>query len=132
MNDIQEWNPTVFQFFDSLTEASLEHKVALKKMQTAIEENLDKFDKEEDNYKSFLKKTFRSIQKKHQDIEDNSKDQRKIMMKYHEMSKKQTTREALSVLTDLKTIQNLTLKQVTIVVARLQETRDFLEKIISE
>lgn len=101
-------------------------------MQTAIEENLDKFDKEEDNYKSFLKKTFRSIQKKHQDIEDNSKDQRKIMMKYHEMSKKQTTREALSVLTDLKTIQNLTLKQVTIVVARLQETRDFLEKIISE
>lgn len=103
-------------------------------MQGAIEENLDKFDKEEENYKSFLKKTFRSIQKKLQDIEDLSKDQRKIMMKYHEMSKKAAmpSREALSVLTDLKTIQNMTLKQIAIIVARLTETKDFLDKIMSE
>lgn len=90
LNDIQEWNPTIFQFFDSLTEANLEHKVALKKMQGSIEEVMNKFEKEEDNYKGFLKKTFKSIQRKLHDIEDNSKDQRKIMMKYHEMGKKPT------------------------------------------
>lgn len=36
--DIEQWNPTLFKFFDTLTEANLDHKVALKKMQSILDE----------------------------------------------------------------------------------------------
>jgi|JI6StandDraft_1071083.scaffolds.fasta_scaffold124762_2 hypothetical protein len=117
LSSIREWNPNGFQFFESLTESVFDQRVALKKMQIIIEQLYGVFDKEEEDYKSFAKKTIKQFVKKYADMEDLYMSQQRIMVKYQEMNKK-PTREALPVLTDLKNLQALTLRQIAMLVER--------------
>ena len=55
--------------------------------------------------------------------------QQRIMVKYQEMNKK-PTREALSVLTDLKNVHALILRQITMMVERSHNIKEFSEQII--
>lgn len=64
-----------------------------------------------------MKKLFRAINKRLQDVEDACKDQRKIVVRYHELRGK-NGKDALTVLSDLKQIQFLTIKQISGMVAR--------------
>lgn len=76
-----------------------------------------------------MKKLFRAINKRLQDVEEASKDQRKIVVKYHEIKGK-NGKDALIVLSDLKQIQFLTSKQISGMVARSMEIKELVEKII--
>lgn len=76
-----------------------------------------------------MKKLFRAINKRLQDVEEASKDQRKIVVKYHEIKGK-NGKDALTVLSDLKQIQFLTSKQISGMVARSMEIKELVEKII--
>jgi len=111
------WNPNAFQFFESLTETVFDQRVALKKMQVVIDQLYGAFEKEEDDYKGFVKKTIKQFVKKYSELEDLYMTQQRTIIKYQEMNKK-PTREALSVLTDLKNIQALTARQIVMPVER--------------
>lgn len=129
LGSIREWNPNAFLFFESLTESVFDQRVALKKMQVVLDQLYGAFEKEEEDYKSFVKRTIKQFVKKYNELEDLFKDQQRIIVKYQEMNKK-PTREALSVLTDLKTIQGLVIKQIAMLVERSQAIKDFAEQIL--
>lgn len=128
-NSIREWNPTGFQFFESLTESMFDQRVALKKMTMMTEQLYGVFEKEEEDYKGFAKRTIKQFVKKYSELEDNNESQKRIIVKYQEMNKK-PTRDALPVLTDLKTLHSLTTRQLALLVERSQAVKEFLEQVV--
>ena len=87
------------------------------------------FEKEEEDYKAFAKRIIKQFVKKYNELEDLYMSQMRIMVKYQEMNKK-PTREALPVLTDLKNLQALTIRQITMLVERSRSIKEFSEQVV--
>lgn len=127
--DLNEWNPTLLKFFDGLSESTVEQRSLLRKFYLALEQLVEEFEKIADNYKAFVKKHTKLIARKLEQVEDNSRAQKKALSRYY-YEQKRYAKDPTAAIADVKLVQAQTNQQAQLMSERGEEIRRFVEELV--